>query len=381
MAPKKRPRGISKAGGVHGSDEHGDVRPGPPGKRRAVSKAVASGMVSTFFATENNRLATTGRRIADLRIESKLQDDGKLRSIIASLPERFPTEKAALFEQMRSKFGNWWSQWHAGYNLLLYGYGSKRKLLRTFATECSGDGACLEIDGLQKGTTARQILAHVAALASLEKPSRFHSSPIDDMLATIAQEAPERKIYVVIHNIDGPSLRDVDSQRVLGDLAALSNVHLAASIDHVNAPVLWDLQCRDRFRWLWHHVATFQPYVDEIVSAAVPSLLVGRKEACTQQSALVVLSSLANTARQVFRLIASTQLDHDRHGGITFQNLFSSCREQFLVSNEMLLKTFLTEFRDHDLLVTKRREDGSELLTIPLGREALEAVLAEMDAH
>lgn len=380
MAPKKRPRGSNKKfdDAETTIEENGGQR---SGKRRAVSRAVSSGLVSTFFANEKVRpAATAGRRIADLHLDSKIQDDGRLRSIIASLPERFPTEKAALFEQLRSKFGTWWLQWRAGYSLLFYGYGSKRKILRTFATECSSDGACLEVDGMHKGATARQILANVAALASLEKPSQFHFSPIDDMLDTIRQEAPERKIYVIIHNIDGPALRDIDSQRLLSDLAALPNVHLAATVDHVNAPVLWDLQCRDRFRWLWYHAATFQPYVDEIAGAALPSLLVGRKEACTQQSALVVLSSLASTARQVFRLIAMSQLDHDvRNGGITFQTLFTSCREQFIVSNEMLLKTFLTEFRDHDLLVTKRGEDGSDLLTIPLDREALQAVLAEMD--
>jgi origin recognition complex subunit 2 len=39
--------------------------------------------------------------------------------------------------------------------------------------------------------------------------------------------------------------------------------------------------------------------------------------------------------------------------GISFQRLFQRCRERFLVSNEMLLRAFLTEFRDHDLLGTK----------------------------
>lgn len=39
--------------------------------------------------------------------------------------------------------------------------------------------------------------------------------------------------------------------------------------------------------------------------------------------------------------------------GITFQRLFQLCRERFLVSNEMLLKSFLTEFRDHELLGTR----------------------------
>ena len=37
-------------------------------------------------------------------------------------------------------------------------------------------------------------------------------------------------------------LRDHSAQRVLSELAALPNVHLAASVDHVNAALLWDQQ-------------------------------------------------------------------------------------------------------------------------------------------
>jgi hypothetical protein len=46
-----------------------------------------------------------------------------------------------------------------------------------------------------------------------------------------------RRLYIIVHNIDGPSLRDRNTQQVLAALAALPQVHLCASIDHVNAPL------------------------------------------------------------------------------------------------------------------------------------------------
>lgn len=67
----------------------------------------------------------------------------------------------------------------------------------------------------------------------------------------------------------------------------------------------------------------------------------------------MVLSSLSNNAREVFRCIADAQLDPEGNGGITFQSLFNVCKEKFLASNENILKTFLTEFKDHDILQTK----------------------------
>lgn len=94
----------------------------------------------------------------------------------------------------------------------------------------------------------------------------------------------------------------------------------------------------------------------------------------------MVLASLSHTAREVFRVVADAQLDPGGDGGITFQRLFATCRERFLVSNEMLLKAFLTEFRDHELLHTRRGQDGAEVLCVPLPEDALQNVLSEMEA-
>jgi origin recognition complex subunit 2 len=67
----------------------------------------------------------------------------------------------------------------------------------------------------------------------------------------------------------------------------------------------------------------------------------------------VVLSSVSHTAREVFRLVADAQLDPGGDRGAPFGALFRRCRDRFLVSNEMLLKSFLQEFKDHDLVATK----------------------------
>lgn len=48
---------------------------------------------------------------------------------------------------------------------------------------------------------------------------------------------PDNHIYLIIHNIDGPMLRGEKNQQALGQLASIPNVHLLASIDHINAPL------------------------------------------------------------------------------------------------------------------------------------------------
>ena len=55
--------------------------------------------------------------------------------------------------------------------------------------------------------------------------------------------------YLLINNIDGVSLRSPEAQATLADLASTGVVRVVASLDHVNAPLLWDKKLLARFNW------------------------------------------------------------------------------------------------------------------------------------
>lgn len=68
----------------------------------------------------------------------------------------------------------------------------------------------------------------------------FNSRSVDDLLAFLdgpQVEGDECFVCVVIHNIDGPGLRDPETQQYLARMAACSHICVVASIDHVNAPL------------------------------------------------------------------------------------------------------------------------------------------------
>lgn len=48
------------------------------------------------------------------------------------------------------------------------------------------------------------------------------------------------RAFLLIHNIDGPALRTPQAQSVLSLLASIPQLSIVASIDHINAPMLWD---------------------------------------------------------------------------------------------------------------------------------------------
>lgn len=45
-------------------------------------------------------------------------------------------------------------------------------------------------------------------------------------------------------------LRNEDSQQALAELAVCPVVHLAASVDHINAPIMWDVAVASKFNWV-----------------------------------------------------------------------------------------------------------------------------------
>lgn len=68
-------------------------------------------------------------------------------------------------------------------------------------------------------------------------------------------------------------LRAAEDQALLAELAQCPNVHLAASVDHVGAALLWTPVVQARFRWVRVQAHTHRPYVAEMLDK--PSVLLG----------------------------------------------------------------------------------------------------------
>lgn len=45
-------------------------------------------------------------------------------------------------------------------------------------------------------------------------------------------------------------LRNEESQEALAELAACPLMHLAATMDHINAPLMWDVGLAEKFNWV-----------------------------------------------------------------------------------------------------------------------------------
>jgi origin recognition complex subunit 2 len=143
----------------------------------------------------------------------------------------------SLNKDHKSFFNKWLTLFDENYTVLLHGLGSKRNLLQSFHKEMLAEEHVIVINGFFPSLTVKDILDAVW-VDILEKPvigGNLHEivNLIDDELKRI----PALHIFLMIHNIDGPMLRNDKSQSILSRLANVKNLHLIASIDHINTPL------------------------------------------------------------------------------------------------------------------------------------------------
>ncbi|PPE02861.1 hypothetical protein GOBAR_DD00116 [Gossypium barbadense] len=133
---------------------------------------------------------------------------------------------------------------------------------------------------------------------------------------------------------------------------------------------VWDKKMvHAQFNWYWYHVPTFAPY--KVEGLFLPLILAHGSSKQSAKTILIVLQSLTPYGQSVFRILAEYQLSHPNDEGMAIDNLYSISRERFLVSSQVTLNSHLTEFKDHELVKTKRHSNGQDCLYIPLTKDGL----------
>lgn len=328
----------------------------------------------------------SARKLADL----DLVDEQELREAIENIEPKHQKEIEDLIKSYEKLYPQWLIKLRCGFGLLMYGFGSKRRLLEDFASKALTDYSVVVINGYLQSVNLKQVVITLAELlwdqlkpqlkTANKNQSPFNVRSMDDLIAFLDGphlEDIECFICVIVHNIDGPALRDTDTQQHLARIAGCSHIRVVASIDHVNAQLLWDKKMvHTQFNWYWHHVPTFVPY--KLEGLFFPLILAQNGSSQTVKTASIVLQSLTPNAQSVFKVLAEYQLAHPDEEGMPINNLYTICRERFLVSSQVTLNSHLTEFKDHELVKTRRNDDVQDCLYIPIPNEALEKIVKDI---
>ncbi|XP_013190320.2 origin recognition complex subunit 2 [Amyelois transitella] len=340
---------------------------------------------SEYFVTPDNyfmmhsskKITTSDHTLARIKNLNLTDDLNEEETKISAEHKQKILELNQSYEDL---FDRWLYILSENFNIILYGIGSKRSILHQFQMQKLQDCPCIVVNGFFPSLTIKNILETI--IIDLLENTRVPSN-IGDIVNLIETQLKENEteLFLIIHNIDGAMLRNAKAQNIISSISQISNVHTIATIDHINAPLLWDHSKLSKFKFTWWDVTTFLPYNEE--TSYENSLMSHRSGALQLSSLRSVFQSLTTNAKGIFNIIINYQLENQKQAhyqGLPFKDLYSKCREQFLVSSDLALRAQLTEFLDHKLVKMKRTYDGSENLIIPIDNTLLQQFLEQQNS-
>lgn len=300
-------------------------------------------------------------------------------------------------------FPQWRFEFSQSFNICLYGYGSKRRLVTAFAKYLyslspTSPPKILVVNGYTQTLTIRTFLTTFATLMFKCTPStlppKLGSQP-REMLTTILDElqsnppSAESPYYIFVNSLDAPPLRRAPAPSLLAQLAECPHIHFLATCDTSSFPLLWSTTLRDQYSFLFHDTTTYISYAGIEIPSVIDSVneLLGRsgRSMKGKEGVGFVLRSLPENARSLYRVLIAELLaamdDNEggkEEGGIEYKVLYQKVVEEFICSSEMGFRQLLKEFYDHQMVVSRRDGTGAELLGVPWRREEMEAILEDL---
>ena len=315
-------------------------------------------------------------------------------------------------------------QLEEGFNLLLYGAGSKRKVLNSFAKRIHQKRKdVIVVNAFNPTFTIKDLLASIESIPYLQDLSAQGGSGVEAQTRRINQfyvsDEECHELHLVIHNIDAPSLRKAQAHSCLSILASNPRIHITASVDNVAFPQLWSFtesfsrksslhagsaMPSKGYAWLFHDVTTLASYDFELVHADRSSISGASQSKSsrsqkdvpgttatgllTEVAARHILVSVTQKAKKLFMLLGAKQLEAvEGEDGNTYDPqkvafdysmLFNLARDNFVATNDTALRALMGEFKDHSLMVSITQATGGEAVWIPLRKDALTKIVHDL---
>ncbi|KAK3074194.1 Origin recognition complex subunit 2 [Teratosphaeriaceae sp. CCFEE 6253] len=215
----------------------------------------------------------------------------------------------------RRSFDQWMFELEEGFNICLYGYGSKRELAMEFAEHLYAQAkeirpSIVVVNGYTPGLTIRDILVTLGNVMCKGIKLPAQPAAILEAILTAVDEVQTPLVTLVIHSLDHANLRKGSAQAMIARLAAHPAVSLLATCDTPNFPLLWDVSLSRQLRSLYHDATTFKPYRVEIDTVEEVDAFLGRsrRRLGGKDGVAYVLKSLPENARNLFRILVAEQL-------------------------------------------------------------------------
>lgn len=325
----------------------------------------------------------------------------KYNSILDNLAMR-PIDSLNFFYEKQS--AQWLFEIQEGFNLAFYGVGSKRDLINSFVQRIIlprvENTKCIVINGYNPEFHPKMLFKEIwqRCFRKTAPASRELLELCENTIHEFSKWdlAYNRDLILVIHNIDGVSLRNDKYHYILSELAKLDKVTLICTMDNVNTPLLWDTSAMTSFNFMWHNISTYSSYKKE-VSFRDPLSLGKADEFDGSKGAKYVLLSLNANSKRLYQRLLVEQLEMinmavaedvqlaEGRGAmkgslktcLSLKEFYDMCSSGFIVSDSISFKAVLREFVEHKMCRLSRNRMGAEVVFIPFTVDEMEKILEE----
>jgi origin recognition complex subunit 2 len=408
--PSKRARGRPKGSG----------KVGRPRKQRSPTPPTELPSHEEYFYQNRPGGAKTSNNT--LSAQTLLNHDEFFQAM-QSYQDRHEPEMQLLLELHSRAYKQWIFEFEEGFNICLYGYGSKRVITQQFTHRLYAHllereayrgtkkkPKIVVVNGYAAGTTIKDVLTTIA-LAIVPPNTRMPNQPaslLDALLEYLSNNPPSHAIPVVLNSIDSPFLRKAPLPSMLARLAAHPAVNFICTADTPNFSLLWDVGLKTQYKFLFHDTTTFAPYDAEIDVVETVNELLGRsgRRVGGRDGVGFVLRSLPENARSLFRILVMEQLSlclpegddeaepqattksknitQPKHvgaepsQGVEYRVLYHKAVGEFVCSSEVGFRTLLKEFHDHQMIESRKDGMGTERLWVPFRQDELEGLAEDL---
>lgn len=333
--------------------------------------------------------------------------------------------RSNLYEMQKRMFPQFWLELLQGFSLVFYGIGSKREFIENFAfeylvpqlaysrmekyVEANPESSpdiedfnvpCIVINGYNPTCNYRDVFKDISAAILPEELSRNETKywgnhvllHIQKMIDIYKNEPPDIKLVIIVHNLDGPTVRKDSFQTMLCYLALIRQVAIIGSTDHIYAPILWDNFKAQNYNFVFHDVTNYEPFTVESSFRDVMKMS-KNDTASGAEGAKYVLQSLTVNSKKMYKLLVETQVSNMEKSsgtkgkvaptkrsvpnmGIEFKQLLHLCAAEFIASSELSLRSMLTEFVEHKMACLSKNPAGTEHVWVPYNYSEMTKLLS-----
>ncbi|KAM0258801.1 hypothetical protein ACHAQJ_003643 [Trichoderma viride] len=306
-----------------------------------------------FLHNKPGRPKTSDNTLASLNLLSHDEYFGILREH----QDRHADNIEYLESLHAESFPQWAFELSQGFSICLFGLGSKRPLLRKFATYIHSNNKTTKagnkivmVNGYTHTTNLREILSVVAS--AIDPNQRVPTAQPTIMVQSILSllSATKLTMTIIVNSIDAIPLRKPGAQAILAQLAAHPQINLIGSADTPDFTLLWDIGVRSDYNFVFHDCTTFSPFKVELDVVDDVHELLGRQSQRVngREGVAFVLKSLTENAKNLFRLLVGEVLiamedEGDDDVGLEYRMVYNKAVEEFICSSEMAFRTLLKE--------------------------------------